>query len=171
MAQTQPLSRGTAHTAAAEVGLRPALASDAEALTVLLGGLSVRSAFQRFFAGLGHPSPRLVARLLSRETGRGAWVATHGDSVVGHVVWAVAEEPGGPTADVGVVVADAWQGNGIGGRLVHAALTEAGLAGARQVRFDVHAANRRLLTSLRRRATYVVTRDDDVITFRSPLTA
>jgi GNAT superfamily N-acetyltransferase len=53
--------------------------------------------------------------------------------------------------DVGVLVADAAQGHGIGTALFGLAVDAARAAGAAAVHLDVHPENRRLVAALRRR--------------------
>jgi GNAT superfamily N-acetyltransferase len=60
-----------------------------------------------------------------------------------------AVEPDG-TLEVAAVVADAWQGQGIGTRLTEAALFAAPTLAVTRVRFVVLADNRRLVSALRR---------------------
>lgn len=125
-----------------QMDVRGARAEDREALHDFLTDLSVRTAYLRFFAGLGRPSSALVRRLLETGSDRGAWVAG-GDSIVGHASWtSPAGRPG--LAEVAVVVADEHQGQGIGSRLVRAAVLDAAAAGAARLAFTVLAENRRV---------------------------
>jgi ribosomal protein S18 acetylase RimI-like enzyme len=150
------------------VTLRRTRETDAAALTRLLSGLSVQSRYLRFFGGLGHPSPRLVARLLCRDATHGAWLAEIGAIAVGHVMWALDAQ----TAELGVVVADAWQRRGIGRRLMQSARAEAAAAGATAVQLDVLVDNRPMVRLLRREMPAAhVTRDDGQLTFRAPITS
>jgi GNAT superfamily N-acetyltransferase len=154
------------------VQLRPALAVDAGGLRGLLAGLSTSSSYFRFLSGVRHPSDRMVARLLQRDATHGAWLAVvrdadFGDVVVGHVMWALADD----AVEYGVVVTDAWQGLGIGRRLIQAALAEAVVAGAVAVRLDVHVENGRVIGMLRRSMPdAIVTRDAEMLTYWAPMT-
>lgn len=151
----------------APVTLRPARDTDAADLTAMLASLSVQSGFHRFLTGLGRPSQALVSRLLRRDDQHGAWLAIdHRWFVVGHVQWAVQEG----VVDLGVVVADSWQGRGIGRRLLQAAMAEAAVAGARTVQVDVHHENRQVLRLLRSALPRAAASSDGaLLTFRAPL--
>jgi GNAT superfamily N-acetyltransferase len=154
--------------APAEVSLRRTRLDDAAALTAMLAGLSLTSAYLRFFTGLRHPSPRLVARLLRSDATHGAWLAMVGGSPVGHIMWAIT----GEAVELGVVVTDAWQRRGIGRWLIQAALAEAAVAGATAVHLDVHAENRRVVAMLgQSMPDAVVTREDEMLTYRAPMTS
>jgi GNAT superfamily N-acetyltransferase len=147
------------------VRLRRTAADDATRLTALLAGLSPMSSYLRFLSG-GRPSDRMVARLLHRDSARGAWLAMAGDVAVGHVMWALAED----AVEVGVVVSEAWQQRGVGRWLIQSALAEAAVAGAVAVRLDVHAANGRVIGMLRRSMPdAVVTREAEMLTYWAPM--
>ncbi|MGZ4598221.1 MAG: GNAT family N-acetyltransferase, partial [Actinomycetes bacterium] len=122
-----------------------------------------------FLTGLGRPSPQLVARLLLRDDRHGAWLAVdHREFVVGHVLWALDAE----VVDLGVVVADAWQGRGVGRQLIQVAMSEATAAGARAVEVDVHLENRRMLRLLRTILPgATVTYEADLVTLQASLAA
>ena len=132
--------------------LRPAGSGDAELLTDLLAGLSPTSAFHRFLGGVGTPDAALVRSLLRVEPGRGALLALaggpEGGRAVGHACWSVTNDG---VTDIGVVVADAAQGRGVGTALFLMAAGTARDAGAHVVHLDVHPENRRLVAGLRRR--------------------
>ena len=126
----------------------------------MLAGLSPTSTYLRFLSG-GRPSDRMVARLLQRDATHGAWLAMVGDTAVGHVMWALADD----AVEVGVVVTDAWQQRGIGRWLIQSALAEAAVAGAVAVHLDVHVENRQGIGMLRRAmpdASHPRGRDADV---------
>lgn len=155
-----------------QIQVRHADATDAERLTALVAGVSARSAFLRFFAGVGHPSPRLVSALLRRDATHGAWVAAAGDTLVGHATWGVEAADRGPSpedrVEVGILVADAWQGRGLGRALFQRALHEASARGLSWVSLHVHTEN----TTLARRladGAVSVTRADGVVTAVRPL--
>ena len=144
--------------------VRPARPADAQALHDLLAGLSVESAYRRFFVGIGSPSGRMVAALLRRDASHGAWVCTRGDRIVGHAAWGV--EDG--AAEIGVVVADEWQRQGVGRALTAAAAAEAGGRGLVDVRLHVHAENRGLARRLSAGAGTAVLADG-IVTVTRPL--
>ena len=168
MKETQPHAMWTAPVLPAEVRLRPGTAEDGAALAGFVADLSVRSAFYRFLSGLRYASPMLLARMLRRDETHGSWLALCGQQVVGHVMWSVDDG----IVDLGVVVADLWQGHGVGRRLVDTALAEAAVAGGCVLRVDVHGDNR-VVTAMLRRALPAarVTREAELLAFEAPLLA
>jgi GNAT superfamily N-acetyltransferase len=152
------------------VRLRTAGPDDAAALTAMLASLSTQSSYHRFLSG-GTPTPALVRALLAQNPARGAVLAVrpNGDheEVVGHSCWSVDARG---VADVGVVVADAWQRQGLGRRLMAAAVGRAGRAGASALHLDVHPVNRTVVRRLREgipRAATVLA--DGLVQFDVPL--
>jgi GNAT superfamily N-acetyltransferase len=143
-----------------QIQVRPAGSTDTDGLRDLVTGLSPRSAFLRFCAGVGSPSGRMLAALLRRDARHGAWVATVGRSTVGHLSWAVVDDG---VVEVGAMVADAWQGRGLGRALVDHGLAEAAAHGASSVRLVVHHENRTLLRRLAAGAASVQREDYDVV--------
>ena len=144
--------------------VRPARPTDAPALHDLVAGLSLTSSYRRFFVGVGVPSTRMVTALLRRDDTHGAWVCVAGDRVVGHASWGVDDG----AAELGVVVADAWQRKGIGRSLTAAAAAEARTRGLSDVRLLVHAENRDLARRLSAGAT-VADMADGVVTVTRPI--
>ncbi len=157
---------------------RPAGPEDEQLLTDLLAGLSPASAFHRFMAGLGRPKPSLVRALLRTDERRGAWLAVERDAdgverALGHAIWSLVPGDGrGDVADLGVVVADAAQGRGIGSALFEAAARSAADAGAVGVHLDVHPDNRRVARILRARlGSGALAWDQGLLTLDAPLLA
>ena len=148
-----------------KIQVRRAVPADAPALRSLVAGLSPQTAFLRFFAGVGTPTSRFVAQLLRRDDTHGSWVCAAGDDLLGHATWG----RDGDAAELGVVVADAWQGLGIGRALMVATLGEIAARGLTDVRLHVHADNARLARRLSRGATTAVLADG-VVTITRPVT-
>lgn len=147
-----------------KIQVRRARQADADGVRRLVAELSPATAHLRFFAGVGTPTARFVAALLRQDETHGAWVCASRDRLVGHATWA--RDAG--AAEVGVVVADAWQRRGVGRSLLAAALTEAALAGLTDVRLHVHAENRWLARRLSAGASVAVLADG-VVTITRPL--
>ena len=135
--------------------VRPARPDDARALHELLAGLSTESGSRRFFVGLGAPSAGMVAALLRRDSTHGAWVCAAGDRLVGHAIWGLDDG----AAELGVVVADAWQRRGIGRSLTAAAAAEARGRGLVDAHMLVQAGNRSLVRRVSAGATAAVLAD------------
>ena len=137
--------------------------ADLAALSGFFAALSTRSRVRRFFAPV---RPTLaVVRLAcglagpageSRAAGTDALVATLGGVIIGHAM-AVdrAARPAGRPAppeglltDIGVVVADAWQGQGVGSALVGALISRAQARGVTSLIMDVLPDNRQMLAMI-----------------------
>ena len=142
---------------AAEV--RRAQSSDLAALSDFFTGLSPRTRSRRFFAPVTPTSGML--RRLSGGTGNiDAVVAVAGDAIVGHAMAAdlagtggdpmsdLAGTGGDPVTEIGVVVADAWQGLGVGAALVRALIARAQTRGVTTLTMDVLPGNRQVLAMI-----------------------
>jgi GNAT superfamily N-acetyltransferase len=141
MIRTQEQRAGAPITAA----IRSACAADVGALSDFFAGLSAQTRYLRFFAPVT-PGPDLL-RTMSGGDGRAdAVVAVRGGVIIGHAMAADQVGPrGARTADVGVVVADAWQGMGVGSALMRAVITSARARGVTSLTMDVLPGNRRML--------------------------
>jgi GNAT superfamily N-acetyltransferase len=121
--------------AGAEV--RPARAADLPALGDFFTGLSMQTRYLRFFSPVT-PGPALLHLLAGGAGTTDAVLATRGAAILGH---AMASDRTGPDGtrmtDIGVVVADAWQGQGVGSALVRALITRAQARGVTSVAMDV----------------------------------
>jgi GNAT superfamily N-acetyltransferase len=134
------------------IRLRPIGAADAGAEQAFFRGLSLDSRHKRFHIGLHELSPTLLKLM------------TEVDQQL-HVAWvAEALEPGWPVvadaryvreaavparAEFALAVADAWQGRGLGRRLIAHLAAHAGAHGVQQLYGDVLADNRRMLALMR----------------------
>jgi GNAT superfamily N-acetyltransferase len=153
------------------VDTRPVRPDDGPLFCRLWGRLSPETVYRRFHAPLRRP-PADAHRLVEVDHDlREALVAVVGGEVVG--VARYDRSPADPaTADVAVVVEDAWQGVGIGRQLL-AELTElAAQRGVRALTADVQADNDRMVGLVRRllpRA--VLTPAHGVYAVQSPLTS
>ncbi|MFI6739414.1 GNAT family N-acetyltransferase [Nonomuraea sp. NPDC050451] len=128
--------------------IRPARPDDEERIRRFLAGLSLHTQTLRFFTGVSTPATALVRTLLALDERRDALVAiTEGGEIVGH---AMSFKGGCADVEVAVVVADQWQGRGIGPRLIDVLLLRASVRGARSVGMDVLGENRRVLRLIRR---------------------
>ena len=135
--------------------MRPASAADTDALRAFLTGLSLRTRYLRFFAGVLPVNPAFLARMTGCATPRGervdALVVTAAggsgqEVVIGHgMATDTHDDAGRAVTDMGVVVADAQQGRGAGSALIRALTTRARARGATMIMMDVLAENREML--------------------------
>ncbi|RLK39006.1 GNAT family N-acetyltransferase [Cupriavidus plantarum] len=129
-----------------DVTVRGAEPGDVSALRRFIDGLSRESRYFRFLSG-GQVGDAVVSRVLGRHDGRDiALVVTDGDEVVANAVYVVNDAD---EAEFAVVVADAWQGRGLGRRLIQHLQQLARAAGLRGMRGDVLSENRRMLAIVR----------------------
>lgn len=132
--------------AAGRVSIRPIDASDADDLSDLYLSLSPASRRSRFLGTVGDEAIRARAGLLARQPGFVAVLDEPGPrdgALVGHIVLV----PTGPdSVELAIVVADAFQGAGIGTRLVRASADEVRRLGMRRIVASTYADN----TSMRR---------------------
>ena len=136
------------------VTIRPPDPADLAALTGFLAGLSTRTRVQRFFAPV-RPTAAMVRRACGQAGPAGhadVLLATHGGVIIGHAM--AADRAAGPAAagesltEIGVVVADAWQGQGVGSALVRALLRRAQARGVTSLGMDVLPDNRQVLAMI-----------------------
>jgi ribosomal protein S18 acetylase RimI-like enzyme len=78
-----------------------------------------------------------------------ALVATRNGVIIGHAMAVdTAGPPGAATTEIGVMVADAWQGRGVGSGLVRALASRARARGATTLVMEVMAENQRVLAMI-----------------------
>jgi GNAT superfamily N-acetyltransferase len=140
------------------VRLRTATPADHGEVRAFLRGLTLDSAYRRFFTGLGSVPESLVRRLLDDRPGRAVLLAVTAGGVVGLADTTVLDRT---TVELGVVVADAWQRQGLGWPLADAALAPALRAGATILRAHTLPDNARVARMLRRRWPSAHPRFDD----------
>jgi len=151
------------------LALRPAAADDRAAVRAFLARLSLESAYRRFFTGLGSPSSALVRCLVEVDHDRReTMLAVRAGEVVGLADCTRLAD--GVTVELGVVVADRWQRQGLGPRLAAAVLELAAARGAQLVRMHALAENQRVARLVRRAWPQgVPTRDGAVLTWELAL--
>jgi GNAT superfamily N-acetyltransferase len=131
------------------VALRVIRPDDAARLERLFYRLSPESVYRRFFTLYTHPPKAAMCKLVcvDHDT-RDAMVAVVGDEIVGVGRYAAdPHEPG--VAELAVVVDDAWQGHGLGSRLLACAAGLARLHGYRTLSAVVLADNAPAIRMLR----------------------
>ena len=157
MIRTQLASRGEASRALAPaehggaVEIRAASAADLEAIKSFVMGLSLRSRFLRFFSPVAPPTSAVLRGMCGAGRGTDALVATAGGVIVGHVMASdVAGPDRRPVADIGLVVADRWQGRGLGSQLLSQVIARAAARGVIGLVMEVLPENRRMLAMIAR---------------------
>src|SRR3989442_3606279 len=118
------------------VSLEP---SDREQVARLFGRLSPESVYRRFFSPISRPDQFIASVLRTDHHDREAVAATDGGEVVG--VAQYVRLAGSREADMAIVVADEWQRQGIGTRLVAALAERARPEGITPVGVNVPGAN------------------------------
>ena len=129
----------------AAAAIRTAYPEDLATLGDFFAGLSPRTRYLRFF-GPVTPGPALLRQLCGLPGTIDAVVAVRGGIIVGHAMAVDRTGPrGARLADIGVVVADAWQGRGLGSALMRALVTRAQARGVTLLEMDVLDGNRQVL--------------------------
>jgi len=121
---------------------------DEELVERFFGRLSADSLYRRFFTPVTRPERFASALLRVDGMERAAVAAVEGGEVVG--VAQYSRRPGADAADMAIVVADAWQRQGIGTRLVAALADRAAGQGIEAFAVDVQGDNQGALRLLRR---------------------
>jgi acetyltransferase len=126
--------------------VRPVRAADAPLVQQFVRELSPRSRRNRFFAPVAELSPAQLERMTQFDaaTGLGLVALAGGDAprIVGIAQHAVCDPP---FAELAVVVADDWQRQGLGERLVALLLAHAAKTGIAAVQGFIMAANQPML--------------------------
>ena len=112
------------------LAVRPVQPDDAARLVRLHGRLSPETIYKRFHSPMPTPSPALIDHLANVDgDDREALVVTLGDEIIAVARWDCYEDDP-TTAEIAILVEDAWQGHRIGTLLLAelaAAATEVGV--------------------------------------------
>ena len=126
--------------------IRQACYSDHPAIRDFLGGLSLRARYLRFFTGAVSASPAMLRVLAGGGDHIDVVVAVEDGAIIGHAMASDMAGPGGvPVTEIGVVVTDARQGQGIGSALLRTLAARAQARGISTVTMEVLAENRQVL--------------------------
>jgi RimJ/RimL family protein N-acetyltransferase len=149
----------------ADIRIAEAEPSHRHALLAFLRELSPQTAYNRFVTQAPPADVVDMHLMLANDACHRAVLALRGDELIGHA-HAVASA-GGRTAELGVVVADDWQGIGIGPRLVRALLQSGPAATADELELLVLAWNTRARRMIKRLwPDAVAERDGELIHYR-----
>lgn len=150
MPSASPAGSGQTIGAPARAEIRQADASDYDGLRDFLTGLSLRTRYLRFFAGVMPVAPAMLRRLAGAAapgTYVDVLVAIEDGAIIGH---GMASDTTGPSGDrateMGVVVADTRQRRGVGSALMRALAARARARGVTVVIMEVLAENQQMLT-------------------------
>ena len=117
--------------------IRQANEADGAGLRDFFARLSLRTRVLRFFAPIT-PTSAMLHRLAGEAASVDAVVAVRGGVIIGHGMAVDQAQPSGDAAaDIGVVVADAWQSQGVGSALMRTLISRAQARGVAWLRMDV----------------------------------
>jgi acetyltransferase len=123
-----------------EVRIRPVQCDDGPAVQAFVERLSPVTSRRRFFRPVKALSPSQLARVVEVDYSRSmSVVAEANGEIVGLAEYVAA--PGERAAEVAVVIADAWQGAGLGHALFGALLVHAANQGLARLRGEAFADN------------------------------
>ena len=126
--------------------------SDRDRLERLLAQCSDETIRRRFFARVQHfPARYLEAVLAAQPSRHDAVVVRYGDGMHVSGLASLATSVDGDVAELGVLVADGWQGLGFGAAMVEVLVRRAVDRGVEQVAATVLSEQAGLLQALRRR--------------------
>lgn len=129
--------------------IRAATRRDRPALVALLCGLSGESAYQRFQTAIGQQPSRAVVDGLLPDAARGvALLGYVGGTLVAHGMWVRA----GGAAELGILVADDHQRQGVGSALAEALIADLAARGIEQVEVFTGSDNRAVPRMVARQA-------------------
>jgi len=130
--------------------IRRPCSCDPEPIREFLIGLSPRARYLRFFSGAPPTSGAMLRILAGGSPRTDVLVATTSTGmIIGHAMAGDRTGPGGTLlTEIGVVVADAYRGQGVGSALVRQLVAQAETRGATAVVMEVLAENRQVLTMI-----------------------
>jgi acetyltransferase len=133
--------------------LRPIRSSDIELERAFVRNLSPQSKFKRFMGELKELSPEQLYAFTRPDPAKESAYVVIRSTAAGEEQIAVGRyvmNPDGKTCEFAIVVADAWQGRGVAGRLMRALIRDARARGLARMDGFVLAANVRMLAFVRK---------------------
>jgi acetyltransferase len=144
--------------------VRSVKAGDAGAIQAFVRRLSTQSRTRRFFSAIHELDQASLARLTAPDDGRDSVLLALAGDGSGDDIVAIGQYAGDPatrSCEIAFVVADQWQGQGLGARLMGALLEHAQKAGFERVEGAVLVDNRPMLTLARRSGFEVLPSDHE----------
>jgi len=129
--------------------IRAIARTDAEGVQRFIRALSMGTARRRFLQPVRELSPKLLAAVVEVDYVSSVSLVAEAEGVIVALAQYIADADSA-AADIALVVADAWQLQGLGGHLFGALIWHATNAGIRRLHGDVLADNSRMLALLRR---------------------
>lgn len=134
------------------VAIRPVATRDRDRIQALVRGLTPKSRQLRFFHGVRELSQPLLERFSRAEPRGDSTLLAFAVDPIGEVLVGMAQYSASPyptRCEFAVVVADAWQGLGIGARLMRSMVGSARAAGFESIEGEVLVENRPMLRLIR----------------------
>jgi len=129
--------------------IRRPCSTDCDGIREFLIGLSSRARYLRFFSGAPPTSGAMLRILAGGSAHTDVLVATGDGVIIGHAMAGDRTGPGSTLlTEIGVVVADAYRGRGVGSALVRELVDRADRRGVTAVVMEVLAENRQVLTMI-----------------------
>lgn len=133
--------------------MRAVRAEDAKALQAFVRSLSPESRYFRFVQSIQELPPAMLARYTQLDYDRAMAILALAPDALGERIIGVAryvQEPDGESCEFALVVADAWQGKGVGSRLMIALFEAAKARGYKRMVGWVMASNEKMLRAMSR---------------------
>jgi GNAT superfamily N-acetyltransferase len=147
--------------------LRQAIPADQTTITDFVCALSPRSQYLRFFASVAPPSSGLLRALTNTDRADVLLATDRSGNVIAHGMAADIAAGQALQSSIGLVVADAWQRQGVGGQMLDILAARASRRGVSALVLEVLPANRVMLGIIARRWPDAPSeRTSDAIVFR-----
>ncbi|MEJ2175923.1 MAG: GNAT family N-acetyltransferase [bacterium] len=152
--------------------IRPLQPADAAIERSFVSGLSERTRYNRLLGGAMKITDAYIRRLIEVDGVREVALAAvtmldRAELIIGVARYAVESEDG--ACEFALVIADAWQGRGIGRRMLEKLITVARARGLGGIYGDVLSTNRPMLELARRQGFAVARNPDDATLTRVSL--
>ena len=148
------------------VTLRPLRPEDRDIESAFVQGLSQETRRNRLLGGAIAITREYIERLVnvdySRDMALAATAMLDGETLIGVARYVLDKD--GKSAEFAVVVADAWQGRGIGKRLMAKLIDIARRRGVKRLYGDILATNRPMLELVRKLGFALERHDDPTLT-------